>query len=74
MSDAERQIIQLLTEIRDAQRDEIAYRREVLEESLALQKKAIGMQSNAVHSVRILLLLIALLGLLALLVIKLMQN
>jgi hypothetical protein len=44
MSDADGQIIRLLTEIRDAQREELAYRRKVLEESLALSRRAVRLQ------------------------------
>jgi hypothetical protein len=44
MSDAEQQIIRLLTDPRDAQRDELAYRRRVLDESIELQKRAVRLQ------------------------------
>jgi hypothetical protein len=44
MADADVQIIQLLTELRDAQREELAYRRKVLDESLALSRRAVRMQ------------------------------
>ena len=44
MGDADGQIIRLLTEIRDAQREEMAYRRQVLDESLALSRRAVRMQ------------------------------
>ena len=44
MGDADGQIIRLLTEMRDAQREELAYRRKVLDESLALSRRAVRMQ------------------------------
>lgn len=44
MTEAEQEIIRLLTEMRDAQREELVYRRRVLEESLALQKRALRAQ------------------------------
>jgi hypothetical protein len=44
MSDAEQQIIRLLTDLRDAQREELAYRRRVLEESIGLQRRAVRLQ------------------------------
>jgi hypothetical protein len=44
MGDADRQIIRLLTEMRDAQQEEMAYRRKVLDESLALSRRAVRMQ------------------------------
>ena len=47
MSDADGQIIRLLTEMRDAQRDEQAYRRLALEESLALARRGVRTQRLA---------------------------
>lgn len=44
MGDADGQIIRLLTEMRDAQREELTYRRKVLDESLALSRRAVRMQ------------------------------
>lgn len=44
MGDADGQIIRLLTEMRDAQREELAYRRKILDESLALSRRAVRMQ------------------------------
>lgn len=44
MGDADAQIIRLLTEMRDAQREELAYRRAVLSESLDLSRRAVRMQ------------------------------
>ena len=44
MTDADGQMVQLLTELRDAQREELAYRRKALEESLALARRGIRMQ------------------------------
>jgi len=44
MTDAEQQIIRLLTELRDAQCEELAYRRRVLDESIGLQKRAVRLQ------------------------------
>ena len=44
MSEAEQQIVRLLTELRDAQREDLAYRRKVLDESFSLQKRAIRLQ------------------------------
>lgn len=44
MGDADAQIIRLLTELRDAQREELAYRRAVLSESLDLTRRAVRMQ------------------------------
>ena len=44
MYDDAREIIRLLTEMRDAQREELAYRRRAVEESLALQRRAIWWQ------------------------------
>jgi hypothetical protein len=49
MSDAEKEIIRLLTELRDAQQEELAYRRRVLEESLAQQQQSIALQRKAVR-------------------------
>ena len=46
MSDAERQIIQILTEMRDSQREELAYRRRTLDESLALSRLAVQRQEQ----------------------------
>lgn len=43
-SDAEQQIIRLLTELRDAQREDLAYRRRTLDESIALQRNAVAFQ------------------------------
>lgn len=43
-SDAEEQIIRLLTDLRDAQREELAYRRRVVDESIGLQKRAVRLQ------------------------------
>lgn len=43
-SDAEQQIIRLLTDLRDAQREEVTYRRRVLDESLGLQRRAVRLQ------------------------------
>ncbi|MGL4465447.1 MAG: hypothetical protein ACRDD1_15590 [Planctomycetia bacterium] len=37
-------IVQLLTEIRDAQREEAAYRRKAVDESLALTRRAVRLQ------------------------------
>ena len=44
MGDADGQIIRLLTEMRDAQKEELAYRRKVLDESMALQRRAVRLQ------------------------------
>ncbi|MDY3558539.1 hypothetical protein R5W23_005659 [Gemmata sp. JC673] len=52
MSEAEQQIIRLLTEIRDAQREELAYRRRVPEESFELQNKSVALQRGAVRAQR----------------------
>ncbi|AWM35692.1 hypothetical protein GobsT_66240 [Gemmata obscuriglobus] len=52
MSEAEQQILRLLTEIRDAQREELAYRRRVLDESFDLQKKSVALQKGAVRAQR----------------------
>jgi hypothetical protein len=43
-SDAEEQIVRLLTDLRDAQREDLVYRRKVLDESIGLQKRAIRFQ------------------------------
>ncbi len=53
VSESEQQIIRLLTEIRDAQREELAYRRRVLDESFDLQKKSIALQKGAVRAQRV---------------------
>jgi hypothetical protein len=47
MTDTDHQIIRLLTELRDSQREELAYRRGVLEESLGLQRRAVRNQRIA---------------------------
>ncbi len=47
MNDADGQIIRLLTEMRDAQQDELAYRRQVMEESLALARRGVKTQRVA---------------------------
>jgi hypothetical protein len=44
MTDGEGQIVRLLTELRDAQREELAYRRRVLDESMAMQRRALRLQ------------------------------
>ena len=59
MSDAEQQIIQLLTELRDAQREELAYRRRMLNESIALQRRAVRLQRMGLAIVLGLVLLLA---------------
>ena len=41
MGDRDDEIIRLLTEIRDAQREELEYRRLLAEQSLALQRRGI---------------------------------
>jgi hypothetical protein len=46
-SDAEQEIVRLLTELRDAQREELAYRRRVLDESIALQRRAVRWQRGS---------------------------
>ncbi|MGL6072948.1 MAG: hypothetical protein ACRC8S_02180 [Fimbriiglobus sp.] len=43
-TEAEGKIIELLTEMRDAQRAEVEYRRRVMDESMALQKRGIRFQ------------------------------
>ncbi|WP_157369435.1 hypothetical protein [Zavarzinella formosa] len=63
-TDAEYQIIQLLTDLRDAQREELAYRRRVLDESIGLQRRAVKLQRIGVAIV--LLVLVAGLGMIAL--------
>ena len=40
-------IVRLLTEIRDAQREELAHRRQVIAESMRLQRSAIRWQRSA---------------------------
>ncbi len=44
MGDADGQIIRLLTELRDIQREELTYRRKAVDESLALTRRAVRMQ------------------------------
>ncbi len=44
MGNADDQIIRLLTEMRDAQREEMAYRRKAVDESLALANRGVRMQ------------------------------
>ncbi len=44
MGDSDGQIIRLLTELRDAQREDLTYRRKAVEESLALSRRAVRMQ------------------------------
>lgn len=63
-SDAEQQIIRLLTDLRDAQQEELAYRRQVLEESIGLQRRAVRLQRVGVGIV--LAVLMVGLGLIAL--------
>ena len=43
-SDVEERIIRLLTDLRDTQREEQAYRRGVIDETLGLQKRAVRLQ------------------------------
>ena len=43
-SDAEQEIIRLLTDLRDAQREELAHRRRVVDESIGLQRRAVRLQ------------------------------
>lgn len=43
-SDAGEQIIRLLTEIRDAQREERDYRKRAVDESIDLQRRAVRLQ------------------------------
>jgi hypothetical protein len=62
MTDADTQIVQLLTEIRDAQREEIEYRRRATEESLALQRRAIATQRIVFKFLMVLLVIAGLLG------------
>lgn len=56
MSEGERQIIQLLTELRDAQREELAYRRRMLDESMDLQRRALSRQRVAMVILPVLVL------------------
>ena len=43
-SDGETQIIRLLTQLRDAQREEFEYRRQMMDETVRLQKRAARLQ------------------------------
>lgn len=47
MTDTDHQIIHLLTELRDLHREDLAYRRRVLEESMLLQRRSVRMQRLA---------------------------
>ena len=51
MSNADDQIIRLLTEMRDAHREEMAYRRNAIDESLALARRGLRMQRIGLLSV-----------------------
>ena len=44
MGDTDGQIIRLLTEMRDAQREDSTYRRKAIDESLILSRRAVRMQ------------------------------
>lgn len=52
MSDADREIVRLLTEIRDEQRAEAAYRRQYLDESAVQNREAMELQKRAVRAQR----------------------
>ncbi len=53
MIEAEQQTIRLLTEMRDIQREYVAYRRSKIDESLEMQARAMETQKRAVHLQRV---------------------
>jgi hypothetical protein len=57
MSDAEREVVRLLTEIRDAQREDIAYRRQAVDESIVLQRRALQLQRTALLALPVLIVI-----------------
>ena len=49
MNEADTEILRLLTELRDLQREELAYRRRLLDESMADQKQSLEIQRTAIR-------------------------